>query len=131
VDAVRRFNRQVVYEGIRLFVDEFAAPYVEGRPPAFTFEDLQGFTQVGGITLVEIYALDGSRIFTTGPDLTPLQTDMEAVRLPLQGTTTSSFWVSGRGRRAATTQTNSVLSTFCGVASSQMSSGGRCTARTG
>ena len=95
VTEARRFNREVVYEGIRLFVDEFSVPYVEGKPPVFTVEDLKGFTQVGGIALVEIYLPGAGRIYTTDPSLTPRPEDAEAVQRAIQGYTVSSGWVVG------------------------------------
>jgi len=96
VEEARRFNSETVYPGIRLFVDEFSRPYIEGEPPLFTFEDLNGFTQVAGITLVEIYLPGAGRIFTTDPSLMPSPTaDEEAIQQAFQGSTTSSIWVMG------------------------------------
>ena len=97
VEEARRFNGEVVYPGIRLFVDEFSRPYIEGEPPVFTFEDLEGFTQVAGIALVEIYVPGAGRIFTTDPSLTPSPADTEAIQQALQGSTASSIWVIGSG----------------------------------
>jgi diguanylate cyclase (GGDEF)-like protein len=97
VKEARRFNAEVVYPGIRLFVDEFSLPYIEGRPPVFTLEDLNGFTQVADIALVEIYVPGAGRIFTTDPGLTPSPTDTEAIQEARQGSTMSSAWVIGSG----------------------------------
>jgi len=97
VKEARRFNSEVVYPGIRLFVDEFSRPYIEGKPPVFTFEDLEGFTQVAGIALVEIYVPGAGRIFTTDPSLTPSPADTGAIQQALQGSTTSSTWVMRSG----------------------------------
>jgi diguanylate cyclase (GGDEF)-like protein/putative nucleotidyltransferase with HDIG domain len=95
VTEARRFNREVVYEGIRLFVDEFSVPYVEGKPAVFTFEDLEGFSQVGGIALVEIYLPGTGRVYTTDLSLTPRPEDTEAIQQAIQGYTVSSGWVVG------------------------------------
>jgi diguanylate cyclase (GGDEF)-like protein len=97
VEEARRFNREMVYPGIRLFIDEFSLPYTEGKPPVFTLEDLKGFTQVAGIALVEIYVPGTGRIFTTDPGLMPSPTDTEAIQQALQGSTTSSIWAIGSG----------------------------------
>ena len=97
VEEARRFNGEVVYPGIRLFVDEFSLPYIEGEPPVFTLEDLNGFTQVADIALVEIYVPGAGRIFTTDPSLTPSPADTEAIQQALQGSTSSSSWVMGSG----------------------------------
>jgi diguanylate cyclase (GGDEF)-like protein len=97
VEEARRFNAEVVYPGIRLFIDEFSRPYIEGKPPLFTFEDLNGFTQVAGIALVEIYVPGLGRIFTTNPSLTPSPVDTEANQQAFQGSTASSIWVMGSG----------------------------------
>jgi diguanylate cyclase (GGDEF)-like protein len=97
VKETRRFNAEVVYPGIRLFVDEFSRPYTEGKPPIFTVEDLNGFTQIAGIDLVEIYVPGTGRIFTTDPSLTPSAGDTEAVEEASQGSTTSSIWIMGSG----------------------------------
>jgi diguanylate cyclase (GGDEF)-like protein len=97
VKEARRFNAEVVYPGIRLFVDEFSLPYTEGKPPVFTLEDLNGFTQVADIALVEIYVPGVGRIFTTDPSLTPSPTDTEAIQEARQGSMTSSAWVIGSG----------------------------------
>ena len=95
VKEARRFNSEMVYPGIRLFVDEFSRPYIEGEPPIFSFDDLEGFTQVAGIALVEIYVPGAGRIFTTNPGLMPSPADTEAMQPALQGSTVSSIWAIG------------------------------------
>jgi diguanylate cyclase (GGDEF)-like protein len=97
VKDARRFNAETVYPGIRLFVDEFSLPYIEGRPPVFTLEDLNGFTKVADIALVEIYVPAAGRIFTTDPSLTPSPADTRAIQEAQQGLTTSSAWVIDSG----------------------------------
>jgi diguanylate cyclase (GGDEF)-like protein/putative nucleotidyltransferase with HDIG domain len=98
VKEARRFNAEVVYPGIRLFVDKFSLPYIEGRPAVFSVEDLNGFSRVAGIALVEIYLPGAGRIFTTDPSLTPSPAaDAEAIQQALQGSTTSSIWIMGAG----------------------------------
>jgi diguanylate cyclase (GGDEF)-like protein len=97
VREARRFNSETVYPGIRLFVNEFSLPYIEGKPPVFTLEDLNGFTKVADIALVEIYVPGAGRIFTTDPSLTPSPTDTEAIQEAQQGLTTSSAWVIDSG----------------------------------
>ena len=92
VTEARRFNRDVVYQGIRLFVDEFGSSYIDDTAPVFTPQDMQAFTQIAGITLVEIYTPDAGRIFSTDTDLLPREEETEALQQALKGWMTSSLW---------------------------------------
>ena len=92
VEEARRFNREVVYPGIRLFVDEVGAPYIDGRPPVFTFGEFEGMTEVAGIALFEIYLPGAGRIYTTDYTLKPWPADTEGIQKAVQGWTVSSAW---------------------------------------
>ena len=94
VARARQFNRDVVYTGIQLFIDDFSSSFFGGTS-FFSPEDLQGFTSVGGISLVEVYTPDSTRLFSTSPYQAPSALDSGAMRQALRGATISDVWVDG------------------------------------